>query len=352
MKTIHEYFALTEEEYKVTFLSYFDFTKEDYLNLIQIALQKYDLREFEIKPAKPFSTNPPQFPTLTFGTLYTIEATIGQMPRGLYEQLKLEIAQTTRIPMHYLFASEDGNVPQVKSGKADDEALLSQAMGESPRDFPEDDKGVQELVGQQSVEQVMKNMEDRRKAREEESKAISESITYKTTHSILKEHTGKSYKKGVYEFTVLDGEITVGDRKDELAEGVFVKDIEQLQETLKPEVPSFAEKYKISKFLNESHAKNDITEHLNHMIALFEQKHDIDLARKSGYDNHQTSIGSIDCHLDAQGIGEVCLADNEIKVTTLYEIAAELNWDNVILGVHEGREGLCIKFEWHGDLDD
>jgi len=351
MKTIHEYFALTEDEYTVTILSYYDINKEDYLNLIQIALQKYDLREYEIQPAQPFSTNPVQFPTLSFGTLYKHVATIGNLPRGMYEQLKMEISQTTRIPLQYFFLSEDGEIAQCKTGKADDEALLTQAMGTSPRDFPEDDLSVQKLVGQQSVEEVLKNMDDRKKAREEESRAVTESIKYKTSHTVLSAHTGKPLKRGIYEFSVVDGDLQIGACKNDLSEGVYVKDVEQLLETLKPVVPTFAQKYKLEKYLKEdTFVNSDIREHINHMIALFEQKNNIVLKQKDGFSNHTMSASTIDCALDENGVGHVCVEDDEVQVKVIQEIGTELNWDNVMISRGHSNEGLCIKFEWQGDI--
>lgn len=349
MKTIHEYFALTEDEYKITILSYADICKEDYIDLIEFALQKYDLRELEIKPAEPFQTNPPQFPTLTFGTMYRVEATLGTLPRGMYEQIKLEIAQSTRVPIHYLFVSEDGNIPQVKScNTCDDEALLKQAMGDSPRDFPEDDISVQTLVGQKSVEEVMKNMSDRRKAREENSKAVAESIQYKTTHTVLREHTGQSLRKGVYEFHVIDGEVKIGKRADDNAQGVFVSSLKQLQETLKPEVPTFAEKYRLSSYLNEDEDMADINpkERAVHAFTMLNALDNLKIAIKPQFDNglHKLSVETADLEYTGSTVTIRAIPNPVVPVKKLMQIVHELECEDIEMSHDEST--IVITFIW------
>jgi hypothetical protein len=348
MKTIHEYFALTEDEYKITILSYYDIFKEDYMEKIEMALQKYDLRDIEAKAPKPFQSAPPQFPSLSFGTLYTVEATIGQMPRGMYEQIKMELNQTTHIPVKYFFVSEDGKIPQVTtSKKADDEALLKQAMGESPRDFPEDDISVQTLVGQESVHELMKNMADRKKAREEESKAISESILYRATHNVLKEHTGRSLKKGIYEFTIKDGQVFVGDRKDENAGGILIKSAVELKEALAPKVPSFAEKYKIERHLNEVFEEgDDYKARASFLLNVMTNELGLSPVMKPGFDVHKPSIHSVDLDInEAERYVAIRVKNTTaLKSSIIKDLQTKCNCADVELELVD--DSVKLKFEW------
>lgn len=242
-KTIHEYFALQEDEYKVTIVSYYDIFSEKYYDNVRLALEKYDLRDFNLVKKENFQQNPVQFPNLSFGTLYFVEAIIGQMPRGMYEQIRQEISQATTIKLSALYVSEDGGIPVTTTGKkADDEALLKTAMGEHPNDKAGEDQDAQSLVGQASVHALMKSMEERKKEKEAEAKRISEGKVYRTTHTVLKEHTGKSYKKGIYEFRVVGGKVVVEGRNDEsLAKPV--RNIAELKEAITSYIPTLADKY-------------------------------------------------------------------------------------------------------------
>ena len=243
-KTVHEYFALSEDEYKVTIVSYNDIHSDKYFPLVELALQKYDLRELKILKTESFNKNPEQFPNLSFGTLYFLEAYIGQMPRGMYEQLKLEISQTTRLSRSSLYLSEDGKIPQISTGKNyDDEALLSTAMRENPKDKAyEPNYDVQELVGQKSVHSIMKAMEEERAKKESEKRKVAETKLYRTTHNVLKEHTGTSFRKGIYEFRIVNGEVVVEGMNNE-SNSTLVNSADELKKTITEHVPSFSEKY-------------------------------------------------------------------------------------------------------------
>jgi hypothetical protein len=244
-KTIHEYFALSEDEYKITIVSYMDIFSEKYYDNVKLALEKYDLRDFNLVRKENFQQNPVQFPSLSFGTLYFVEAVIGQMPRGMYEQIKQEISQATYIKLSALYVSEDGGVPVTTTGaKADDEALLSTAMGEHPNDKAGQDDGAQDLVGQNSVHSIMKAMDDRRKEKDASKRKIKEGKLYKTTHSVLKEHTGTSFRKGIYEFRIVKGEVVVEGRKDNSV-AKSVRNTTELNEAIANHVPTFEEKYKL-----------------------------------------------------------------------------------------------------------
>jgi len=348
MKTIYEYFALTEDEYKLTIMSYVDIHREEYREQIELALQKYDLRELVSSPALPFQSTPIQFPNLTFGTIYTYEATIGQMPYSGYDQVKLELSQVTRIPLKFWFVSEDGNIPTVKTGKADDEALLKQAMGESPRDFSEDDTMAQTMMGQALVDDVLKNMDERRKERENKVKKFSESVQYKTTHDVLHEYTGKSLKKGIYEFTVTDGEINIGNRDDN-AEGVFIKNVKELREALVPDVATFADKYRLNAYLNEEEGMDVWKKRAEFLLNVLVHKFKYSIAMKPQFkDNHKFSVSTAAIDFDPAMKVINVETDEEttaVSLSELSQLVGELECDDIIV-VCKATGGLTVQFKW------
>jgi hypothetical protein len=243
VKTVHEYFSLQDDEYTITIVSYVNLWGEKYNDLLRMALEKYELREIEFVKQEALNRCPPQFPTLSFGTLYYIEAKIGTMPRGMYEQLKLEISQTTRVKTSAIFVSEDGDIPTITTTSAD-KAMLEQPHGEHENDklrMPNFD--VQELVGQKSVHSLLKAMEEEEAAKKEEMKDTYESKKYRTTHTVLKEHFGKPFPKGLYEIRFANNEVIVeGINNDSKYRPVPT--IEQLNEKLAGSVSSFDDKYR------------------------------------------------------------------------------------------------------------
>lgn len=357
MKTIHEYFALTENEYEVTILSYMNIHREEYFSLIEMALSKYDLRSIERGKIELFSQFPTQFPSLSFGNIHEVKAVIGQMPRGMFEQLRLEISQHTHLKYEHFFVSEDGKVPQCTQSKPDDEALLKTAMGDHSMDKAvEGTVDYQELVGQKSVENIMKDMDERRKANEEESVAVCESKKYRATHSLLKEYTGKYLRKGIYEFRIIDGEIVLGDKTDS-DKSEFVKTLDQLKEELSPKVQSFSQKYKIDSFLKEyigdddgnEDDSDDVRHYYGKIIHAF-NKRGIELAKKAPFDKdpHTVNPSSVAIlYVAGDDSGHIQVWDFEITLSDLNAIASDMNWKDIkiIASNKDGQAGINLEFK-------
>ncbi|MAZ56772.1 hypothetical protein CL653_03200 [bacterium] len=242
-KTIHEFFALNEDEYRVTIVSYMDIFSEKYHDMVRLALEKHDLREMNMVRKENFQQNPVQFPQLSFGTLYFVEAILGNLPRGGYEQLRQEISQATQIRLPALFVSEDGDVPKNVSTQPDADALLKTAMGEHPLDKGcMDDPALQNLVGQKSVHSLMKAMDERRENSAIAAEAIKESKVYRTTHKVLAEATGESYRKGIYEFNIVEGNVKVVGMNNE-SEATPLPTLERLNEEIQNHKSPLLEKY-------------------------------------------------------------------------------------------------------------
>jgi len=204
-KPLWDYLNEMDAEFELRVLSTYNIHKDEYRDLIELVLNRFDLRRLELGSISAMRTDHPDFPEAGLCQSYELLATCGLLPEGGAEQLTTEIAQ--KIGETYKSHGEDcfrvfivgEEYPTTKIIVGDEEeaepgqAQLGTTVGEHPDDLVNDNP---DLVGSGRVQTFLARARDNKQSREERRKEVLRRVT--TTHDVLKDALNESCVRGFY----------------------------------------------------------------------------------------------------------------------------------------------------------
>lgn len=242
-----DYIQEMDDEFDLRILSTYNIHRDEYLDPIKTALERYDLRFVELGPISVLQTNHPDFPESGLCQSYELKVKVGQMPDSGTDGLALEIAQKCG---EYVKPSDQdcfrcyyvGGEPETTSVVYDENEeepegfgpQLGTVVGEHESDI---DNTVADLAGSGRVQNFLTRAKKNRDTRESRRKEALRRVI--ATHDVLKDVLGESVVRGFYKVRIDEekGEHMIDGPYDQMPEDgdgfEFVKTATRLRDRIK-----------------------------------------------------------------------------------------------------------------------